>query len=142
MVLPFLPPWLIACIAYIPISAPLGSLTEPLAQFLLVAAPNAPKREVHTDPPPTEVTWGVWQTVPCPPALQMILEARLMLLLVPGMLRLFPTFHQNAILALLKGSSLHCKHILPRPATYRLAGRSLSRIPGGRSLEGSRGSMD
>jgi len=37
-----------------------------------------------------------------------------MLLLVPGMLRLFPTFHQNAILALLEGSSLHWKHILPR----------------------------
>jgi len=37
-----------------------------------------------------------------------------MLLLVPGMLRLFPTFHQNAILALLEGSSLNCKHSLPR----------------------------
>ena len=37
-----------------------------------------------------------------------------MLLLVPGMLRLFPTFHQNAILALLDGSSLHCKYTMPR----------------------------
>jgi len=35
-----------------------------------------------------------------------------MLLLVPGILRLFPTFHQNAILALLEGPpyfvSTHC----------------------------------
>jgi len=37
-----------------------------------------------------------------------------MLLLVPGMLRLFPTFYQNAILALLQGSSIHCKQALPR----------------------------
>jgi len=37
-----------------------------------------------------------------------------MLLLVPGMLRLFPTFHQNAVLALLEGSSLHCKQYSPR----------------------------
>jgi len=37
-----------------------------------------------------------------------------MRLLVPGMLRLFPTFHQNAILALLQGSSLHRKQYLPR----------------------------
>jgi len=36
-----------------------------------------------------------------------------MLLLVPGMLRLFPTFHKNAILALLEGSFLHCKQSLP-----------------------------
>jgi len=37
-----------------------------------------------------------------------------MLLLVPGLLRLFPTFHRNAILALLEGTSLHCKQIMPR----------------------------
>jgi len=37
-----------------------------------------------------------------------------MLLLVPGMLRLFRTFHQNAILALLEGSFLLCKQSLPR----------------------------
>jgi len=36
-----------------------------------------------------------------------------MLLLVPGMLRLFPTFHQTAILALLDGSSSHCNQSLP-----------------------------
>ena len=37
-----------------------------------------------------------------------------MLLLFPGMLRLFRTFHQNAILALLEASFLHCKQSLPR----------------------------
>jgi len=37
-----------------------------------------------------------------------------MLLLVPGKLRLFPTSHQNAILALLEGSSFHGKKSLPR----------------------------
>ena len=46
--------------------------------------------------------------MPCPPALQMILEARLMLLLVPGMLRLF------RLLAPLEGSYSHCKQSLPR----------------------------
>jgi len=66
-----------------------------------------------------------------------------MLLLVPGMLRLFPTFHQTAILALLEGSSLHCKQSLSR-VLPRIVWQveALSRIPGGRSVEGSRGSMD
>ena len=44
----------------------------------------------------------------------MIMEARLILLLAPGMLRLFPTFHQNAILAFLEGSSRQCKQSLTR----------------------------
>ena len=55
----------------------------------------------------------VWQTVPCLPALQMILEARFILLLVNGMRRLFPTLHQNAIMALLDGSFLQCKKSPP-----------------------------